>query len=310
MAPSGPDITIVTPVLNGGAYIADALASVACQDSGLSIQHLIIDGGSTDDTRCIVARFPHATFVERVDDSLYSAINAGLDLAEGPIVGLLNSDDLYRVGTFKPMLDLFAAHPSADMVCCGAELVDTRGHLLARWRGPDLAAATPYPLGRGVPAINARFFRRGAFGRVGRFDASFRIAGDREFLIRARLSGLNVLGSSIVAYVYRQNPGSLTLSGRALPSLAAIRENSRVAQRFISVPDPAIRREMRLWHGREMLLGALVAIGAGDVRGARLAVSEAIAADPGVLLHGATALRDWMAQRLASWAKQGAQRQD
>ena len=86
-----PDFTVVTASYNYGHYIRDCLESVAGQ-SGVTLEHLIYDGCSTDDTAEIVAEFPYAKFVQEPDKGMSDAINKGFAAAKGKWVMWLNTD--------------------------------------------------------------------------------------------------------------------------------------------------------------------------------------------------------------------------
>ena len=88
-------ISIITATYNSAATISDTLRSVASQDYS-EIEHIIVDGGSTDDTLSIVSQFPHvARVISEKDNGIYDAMNKGLRVCTGEIIGLLNSDDFY-----------------------------------------------------------------------------------------------------------------------------------------------------------------------------------------------------------------------
>ena len=88
-------ISIITATYNSAATISDTLRSVASQDYS-EIEHIIVDGGSTDDTLSIVSQFPHvARVISEKDNGIYNAMNKGLRVCTGEIIGLLNSDDFY-----------------------------------------------------------------------------------------------------------------------------------------------------------------------------------------------------------------------
>ena len=87
-------VSVVTVCFNASETIENTLASVAAQ-SHPDVEHIIVDGGSTDDTLAIVARFPHVSrVVSEQDDGLYDAMNKGWQLASGEFVGWLNADDM------------------------------------------------------------------------------------------------------------------------------------------------------------------------------------------------------------------------
>lgn len=101
------DFTIITPSFNYGNFLADCLESVASQQD-VSVQHLVIDGGSTDNSREVAAGFPHADWRQEPDEGMSDAINKGFDRAKGNWVMWLNADDRLKPGilaAIKPKLE-------------------------------------------------------------------------------------------------------------------------------------------------------------------------------------------------------------
>ena len=88
-------ISIITVTFNSAKYLEDCIASVIEQKHN-NIEHIIIDGGSTDETLSIIKKYEHhlAYWVSEQDNGMYDAINKGLQLATGDVVGMLHSDDI------------------------------------------------------------------------------------------------------------------------------------------------------------------------------------------------------------------------
>ena len=93
-------LSIITPTLNRAHFLEEAIESVRAQDFP-DCEHLIVDGGSTDGTLEMLARHPHLRVVSEPDRGLYDALNKGLRLGSGEIVGLLNSDDIQPLSLSK-----------------------------------------------------------------------------------------------------------------------------------------------------------------------------------------------------------------
>ena len=92
-------VTIITATFNSAKTVADTMRSVEKQDYPL-IEHIVVDGLSTDDTLKIVQSFPHLShFISEHDDGIYDAMNKGIRESTGDIIGILNSDDVYANAT-------------------------------------------------------------------------------------------------------------------------------------------------------------------------------------------------------------------
>ena len=92
--------SIITPSFNQGEYIEDAIKSVQNQ-SNVEIEHIIIDGGSTDKTLSILKNYKNLTWISEKDRGQTHALNKGLKLATGNIIGWLNADDFYENNVFE-----------------------------------------------------------------------------------------------------------------------------------------------------------------------------------------------------------------
>lgn len=89
-------ISIITPCFNSASTIRDTIESVLSQNYQ-NVEYVVIDGGSKDETPKIVAEYGHkiTKFVSEKDNGIYDAMNKGIKMATGDIVGILNSDDFY-----------------------------------------------------------------------------------------------------------------------------------------------------------------------------------------------------------------------
>src|ERR1700750_112207 len=88
-------ISIITATYNSETTVKDTLDSIREQDHP-NVEHLIVDGGSTDRTMEIVRSFPHvAGYISERDKGIYDAMNKGIGMASGEVIGILNSDDVY-----------------------------------------------------------------------------------------------------------------------------------------------------------------------------------------------------------------------
>ena len=166
-----PSITIVTAALNSERTIAETLRSVREQAYAGELEHVVVDGGSTDGTLEIV-RAAGLRFVSEPDRGLTDALNKGIAMARGEIVGSLNSDDTYLPGALARVGEAFAAHPEVEWVTGRCPIVDDRGPgdparrdaLQGGLPAPPLVLAAPRPQLR-LGAGDVRAPQRAAGGR-------------------------------------------------------------------------------------------------------------------------------------------------
>lgn len=181
-----PTISVVTVSFNSRETIADTIESVAAQTHP-RIEHIVVDGGSTDGTLEVLQRFRGrlSKVVSEPDEGIYDAMNKGLAMATGDIVGTLNSDDVY---VDEHVLSRVAEAFQDDTVdiCYGDIFYVDKGNLnriVRHWK------SEPYRPGlfeQGwMPPHPAFFIRARALGRVGPFEASYRFAADFDFMLRA-----------------------------------------------------------------------------------------------------------------------------
>ena len=178
-------ITVITVTYNSAATVVDTLQSVAAQ-SHPDIEHLIIDGGSTDDTLALVqSHGPHvARVVSERDHGIYDAMNKGLALATGEVVCFLNSDDFYPSTTVLASVCKSLNEETFDAVygdLCYVKQDNVR--LIVRfWRSSPFK---PGLFSQGwCPPHPALFVRRAVYQRFGGFDLRFPIAADMELMAR------------------------------------------------------------------------------------------------------------------------------
>ncbi|WP_116655185.1 glycosyltransferase family 2 protein [Pelagibacterium sediminicola] len=177
--------TIITAVYNRAATVGQAVTSVRTQ-TWQNIEHLIIDGASTDGTLTALeaARHSHMRLISEPDNGIYDALNKGVALASGDVIGLMHSDDFFandqvleKVATAFEMSGVLAAYGDLDYVSATDE-----DRIIRRWRS---GAYSPKKLRRGwMPPHPALFLKREVFERQGAYDTSFKIAADYDAILR------------------------------------------------------------------------------------------------------------------------------
>ncbi|WP_104707637.1 glycosyltransferase family 2 protein [Helicobacter ailurogastricus] len=175
------NISLITPVLNGAKTIEKSVKSVLAQSTP-PMEHLILDGGSVDGTLEILKTYPHLQVFSGPDEGLYDAMNKGINLAKGEIIGILNSDDCYAHSqVLSQVLEAFQAHPQADMVY--ADLVYVKDSKIVRHYVSGHFSKRGFFYGK-VPAHPTLFVRREVYARFGGYKMDYKIAADYEFLLR------------------------------------------------------------------------------------------------------------------------------
>ena len=178
-------ISIITVAFNAADTLADTLRSVASQTHA-EVEHIVIDGASTDGTLEIIARYGgHITqFISEPDNGIYDAMNKGLRLATGEVIGFLNADDVYADdGVLQRVAEIMAQN-DVDAVFGDAEFVNPArpARRVRRYRSDHFR---PDRIAWGwMPAHPSLFLRRKVYARFGHFRTDYRIAGDFELVAR------------------------------------------------------------------------------------------------------------------------------
>lgn len=179
-------ISIVTAVYNRVDCIRRAVDSVNHQTWG-DIQHVVVDGASTDGTRELLKTILPATalFISEPDRGIYDAINKGISRSDGDVIGLLHSDDVFADAQVLSKVALaFEQDPSLDMLYGDIDFYDA-AQPGRRTRVYSSRRFTPERLASGwMPAHTSVFLRRRVFERHGLYRTDYRIAGDFEYMAR------------------------------------------------------------------------------------------------------------------------------
>jgi glycosyltransferase involved in cell wall biosynthesis len=177
-------LSIVTPTLNAEAYVARCLASIHSQ-LGPGMEHVVVDGGSTDRTAEIAEQYPRAVVIRVPGINQSAAINLGLRRATGEIVAWLNADDEYVSGALHLVARRFEASPAMDVLFGDCEVVGPEGQRF--WYERPGAYDFRRLLRRGnYVAQPAVFMRKRVLDDVGYLDETLNYAMDYELWLRLR----------------------------------------------------------------------------------------------------------------------------
>ena len=191
--PGEPRLSVVTPVLNGVAFIEGCVRNVAEQNCELA-EHVVVDGGSTDGTLALLDRLvettPRLRVLVRPGMRQSAAMNTGIKASAGAIIGILNADDYYSPGTLNRAVGLFASFSEPTLLVGNCTLWSEGRELLVN-RPSDLRLEAvllgprhcPFPFN---PA--AYFYHREIHQIVGFYDEEDDLAMDLDFLLSALAS--------------------------------------------------------------------------------------------------------------------------
>lgn len=242
-------VSIITICYNSASTIEDTIRSVLEQRYS-NIEYIVIDGGSSDGTLETIAKYKDriATVISEPDDGIYDAMNKGVSVATGDVIGILNSDDFYDTDdVIGSLVQCFSDH--ADMLI-GDALFVSKVDVGKKLRLVSGAKFSAWQLRFGwMPAHPATFVRRRVYETFGRYKTDFKIAADYDFFVRTLLVGnLETVHTSKVRVTMRDGGAStsgfrstLVISGEIM---RALRENgvysnllfiwSRLPLKFIS----------------------------------------------------------------------------
>ncbi len=178
-------VSIITVTYNSDSTLQDTIDSIALQDYH-DIEYIIVDGKSNDDTIEIIRKNDHVVsrWISEPDKGLYDAINKGIRLATGDIVGLIHSDDFYhRPDSISQMVKAFRAS-SAQCVYADVLFVNP-DNLDKTIRYFDSGRFAPHKFNRGLMPAHPTFFTyRENYKKYGLYKTDYKIAADFELLVR------------------------------------------------------------------------------------------------------------------------------
>ena len=175
-------ISIITISYYAESTIEKTLLSVATQ-SFKNIEHIIVDGGSKDNTIDICKSYSHISkILSEPDKGVYDAFNKGIKLATGDVIGFLNADDtFYNENSIQDIVDAFSNNET-DIVYGNLDYVNEESKVIRNW------ISKPYEKGlvkkAWMPAHPSFYCKKEVYERLGGYNDSFKIAGDFELCLR------------------------------------------------------------------------------------------------------------------------------
>ena len=175
-------VSIITISYNAEVTIEKTLKSIKSQSYD-NIEHIIVDGGSKDNTLEICNSYPHVSkIISESDRGVYDAFNKGLKIAAGDIIGFLNADDVFfSENSVQEIVNAFSNNET-DIVYGNLDYVNQEGKVIRNW------ISKPYEKGlvkkAWMPAHPSFYCKKEVYDRLGGYNDSFKIAGDFELCLR------------------------------------------------------------------------------------------------------------------------------
>lgn len=183
---SNPLVSVIIPVYNGAAYLAEALESVLAQDYQ-PLDVIVVDDGSTDRTAEIVRSYPVARYFAQTNQGHGAARNTGIAAARGELIAFLDADDLWAPQKLSMQVGYLMAHPDLGYTISHLRILIEPGVAKPAWLNERLSleyAAAYLP--------SALLVRRRVLEEVGGFDVSLWCSNDSDWFFRAKDAGITM----------------------------------------------------------------------------------------------------------------------
>ena len=240
-----PLISVITPAYNAGRFIEQAILSVKNQDYP-NIEHIIIDGQSTDNTLDILKEYENKynlKWISEKDSGSVEAQNKGFIMAKGDIVAWLDADNYYCPGVIKEVAELFIRDPGLEVVYGNVSVVDGNCQRLHIPIHPtDLRVALLKGCSATPPQPGA-FFRKKLFLKVGGFNSAYRIAYDYDFWLKVLKEKPKIQYSPICIGNFRIRRDSLSVN--FLGAIKGVKETLQIARKY----DQSLAGKLYLYRG-------------------------------------------------------------
>ena len=202
-------VSIITVCLNSACTIEQTIKSVLNQ-TYKDIEYIIVDGESTDGTQDIIKKYQKyiAKYVSEPDRGLYDAMNKGIRMSSGDVIGIINSDDWYDLQTVEKVVRLFQEN-AADVVYGDELLIYESGVEQRRVTGPITDLVCRMNLSH--PTV---FVKRELYEKFGVFDRRYKIAADYDFLLRLYRKGVKMVECPEILAYFRM--GGLSIKNGVL----------------------------------------------------------------------------------------------
>lgn len=216
-------VSVITVVSNGVAYIEKAIQSILAQTYN-DIEYIIVDNQSTDGTLQVIEKYKNQIIiVSEADEGIYHAMNKGIALASGELIGILNSDDWYETEAVQLMVDAFLENPTHSVFHGLLKCVDPLGNMT------KITGHQYEFLRHGMIEHPTCFVHRRVYEKV-LFDTKYRAAGDYDFMLRVLAHNFTFFFVNQLIANFRS--GGISTSFRAAKETLAIQRKHILISNF------------------------------------------------------------------------------
>jgi glycosyltransferase involved in cell wall biosynthesis len=209
-------VSVIIPVYNGEAFLAEAVESIQQQEHRL-LEIIIVDDGSTDGTKKIAASLgENVRYTYQRHSGPGGARNRGLGMARGDVIGFLDADDLWLRNSLRLRLARLVDDPSVEIVMGHTQLIRRRG--ASDGKSGFETYRRPWP----ALSLGSATIRKSVFGKVGLFDHTLPLGEDVDWFLRAQEFGVSIEIIPEVTQYYRRHTNNVT-------------NRTRLSQRYLAI---------------------------------------------------------------------------
>ena len=207
-----PLISIITATFNRADFLEKNILSIKNQDYK-NIEHIVVDGGSTDNTIEILNKYRdiyNLRWVSEKDKGCTNAINKGFKMATGDVICWLDSDDYYLPGTLSKIVKIFQEKPDIDVVFGDILIGDSSGKIVNYVRHTKFDPEILIYEKRQDISPQAAFWKKAVQAKIDSMNERYTRCADYDFFIRMGMSGAKFYHLRDFLGVYRWHPGQFT----------------------------------------------------------------------------------------------------
>jgi glycosyltransferase involved in cell wall biosynthesis len=220
-------ISIVTPVYNTAKTLEKTIQSVINQSRISELEYIIVDGGSTDGSIEIIERYLDkiSVFISEKDKGVYDAMNKGISLASGDVIGIINADDWYNEGALQSIENIFIQQPDTSIVYSPID-----NYVDGKYVNTFYPGSLDNLIFKFILNHPSCFIRKSIYEQIGLFNLSYKIAADYDLIFRAYISGakFQFIDTPLASYSLNGMTGNLN------NKFKLIKESKNVASEFVN----------------------------------------------------------------------------